>query len=632
MMLRSNVPSRTELGARYRGNGQCYFQVWAPLAEKVEVHISGSSSSDIWIPMKPRNCGYHEIMAEKVFPGSIYRYRLDGKKELADPASQFQPQGVHGPSQIVDPSFAWGDGAWSGLPLQSYILYEIHVGTFTREGTFDAIIPRLNALVELGVTAIELMPVAQFPGNRNWGYDGVFPFAVQDSYGGPFELKRLVKACHHHGLAVVLDVVYNHLGPEGNYFAHFGSYFSDRYRTPWGHAINFDGPESDEVRQFFIQNALYWVSEFHFDALRLDAVHAIFDQTAVPFLQELADAVHECGDKLNRRIHVISESSLNDTRLLKPKALGGYGFDAQWNDDFHHSLHTLLTSEREGYYQDFGKLQDLAKSYAEGYVYSGQYSAYRRRRHGHSSQDVASHRFVVCAQNHDQIGNRRRGERLSQLVAFASLKLAAGVVLLSPFVPLLFMGEEYGETSPFLYFTSHADSDLIEAVRNGRKREFSSFGWQGEIPDPQAETTFESSKLNRPGEGSDSHHTLYEFYRELIRLRTLLPCLSIPTKENLQVIGFEEEKALFVSRRSGEEEAVVVFNFGDAPVLLDLPLRSGDWQKRMDSAEERWGGTKATISETVHSDGKAQLALEPRAFVLFSCIDHPPTVKDHDTL
>ncbi len=455
-MARPNAPVRPGLGARYRGNGQCNFQVWAPLVKNVEIHISTPTSSDLYISLEAKGTGYYEIMVEKISLGSLYWYRLDGKRELADPASHFQPQGVHGPSQVVDPDFAWDDTMWSGPPLQSYIIYEIHVGTFTREGTFGAVIPHLKSLVDLGVTAVELMPVAQFPGNRNWGYDGVFPFAVQDSYGGPLELKRLVKACHQHGLAVILDVVYNHLGPEGNYFAHFGPYFTERYRTPWGNAINFDGLDSDEVREFFIQNALYWITDFHFDALRLDAVHAIFDQTAVPFLQELGDAVHECGAKLNRRVHVIGESSLNDTRLVKPKAQGGYGLDAQWNDDFHHSLHTLLTSERAGYYQDFGELRDLAKTFKEGYVYSGQYSAYRRRRHGHSSRDIASYRFVVCAQNHDQVGNRLRGERLSQLVSFASLKLAAGVVLLSPFAPLLFMGEEYGDTAPFLYLNCYS--------------------------------------------------------------------------------------------------------------------------------------------------------------------------------
>ena len=316
------------------------------------------------------------------------------------------------------------------------MLYELHVGTFTAQGTFDAIVPHLDELKDLGITSIELMPVAQFPGDRNWGYDGVYPFAVQNSYGGPEGLKRLVNACHQRGLAVTLDLVYNHLGPEGNYLQDFGPYFTDRYRTPWGSAINFDGPESDEVRRFFIENALYWVTEFRVDALRLDAVHGIFDFSALHFLQELAAAVHEQAEQLNRRIYVIAESDLNDVRIVRSPELGGYGLDAQWNDDFHHALHTLLTGERTGYYEDFGRIQDLAKAFAEGFVYSGAYSPARRRRHGNSSKDLAAPRFVVFAQNHDQVGNRHR---LSALVSFEWLKLAAAVVLLSPFIPLLFI-------------------------------------------------------------------------------------------------------------------------------------------------------------------------------------------------
>jgi maltooligosyltrehalose trehalohydrolase len=363
------------------------------------------------------------------------------------------------------------------------------VGTFTPEGTFEAIIPHLDELRELGITAVELMPVAQFPGTRNWGYDGVYPFAVQNSYGGPEGLKRLVNACHGRGIAVVLDVVYNHLGPEGNYLWDFGPYFTDRYKTPWGSAINFDGPHSDPVRRLFIENALYWVTEFRMDGLRIDAVHGILDFSAYPFLEELASAVHEKAERLNRRVYVIAESDLNDTRVIRSRELGGYGLDAQWNDDFHHALHTLLTEDQTGYYQDFGRLGDLVKAFREGFVCSGQYSSYRRRRHGNSSRDIPAGCFVVFAQNHDQVGNRMRGERLSQLVCRERMKLAAGVVFLSPFIPLLFMGEEYGETAPFPYFISHSDADLVEAVRRGRREEFAAFGWSQEPPDPQIPMT-----------------------------------------------------------------------------------------------------------------------------------------------
>jgi len=338
---------------------------------------------------------------------------------------------------VVDPDFRWDDHLWEGIPLQAYVLYEIHVGTFTPEGTFDAVITHLDELKELGITAIELMPNAQFSGARNWGYDGVFPFAVQSSYGGPWGLKRLVNACHQKEVAVVLDVVYNHLGPEGNYLGDFGPYFTDRYRTPWGHAINFDGPHSDEVRRFFIENALYWITEFHIDALRIDAVHAILDFSAEHFLRELASAVNKRARSLNRRVYIIAESALNDTEVIRSRKLGGHGLDAQWNDDFHHALHTLLTKEEKGYYKDFGRFKHLVKAFSDGFVYSGEYSPYRGRRHGNSSRHIPADRFVVFAQNHDQVGNRMRGERLSSLVSFEGLKLAAGTVILSPYIPLL---------------------------------------------------------------------------------------------------------------------------------------------------------------------------------------------------
>jgi maltooligosyltrehalose trehalohydrolase len=363
------------------------------------------------------------------------------------------------------------------------------------------------------------MPVAQFSGARNWGYDGVFPFAVQNSYGGPLGLKRFVNACHEHGLAVVLDVVYNHIGPEGNHLAQFGPYFTDRYRTPWGQAINLDDALSDEVRHFFVSNAVEWIRDYHVDALRLDAVHAIFDNSALNFLEELGDAVHEQATALNRRIYVIAESALNDVRLIRPHELGGYGLDAQWNDDFHHALHTLLTKERAGCYVDFGNFQHIAHAFSEGFVYSGRYSVSRGRRHGNSSRVIPPAKFVVYAQNHDQIGNRMVGDRLGQICGLDAYKLAAAVVLLSPFLPLLFMGDEYGETAPFQYFVSHSDPGLIDAVRRGRKEEFAAFNWIGEPPDPQDEQTFNRSKLNHCLKKEGHHKILVEFHKELIHLR-----------------------------------------------------------------------------------------------------------------
>jgi maltooligosyltrehalose trehalohydrolase len=550
-------------------------------------------------------------------------YQLDGV-ELPDPASRFQPEGVHGPSEIVCEDFAWDDAGWFGPPLSSYIFYELHVGTYSQTGNFDAIVPRLTDLKSLGVTAIELMPVAQFSGSRNWGYDGVFPFAVQNSYGGPASLKALVTACHREGIAVTLDVVYNHLGPEGNYLSAFGPYFTDRYRTPWGPAINFDGPDSDEVRRFFVENALYWVTDFHIDALRVDAIHAIVDHSAQPFLQELTGAVHQRANELNRRIYVIAESDLNDVRVIQPCESGGYGFDAQWNDNFHHALHTLLTGECAGYYQDFGQLRHLAKALAEGFVYSGEHSSSRRRRHGNSSRAIPAQRLVVCSQNHDQIGNRMLGDRLSSLIGFEALKLAAGVVLLSPYLPLLFMGEEYGEPAPFLYFTSHSDAALAEAVRRGRREEFSLFTWQGEVPDPQDEATFIRSKVNYGLRELATHLILREFYRELIRLRRINPALANLSKECTEVFSFDSKRTLFVRRWCGENEVFSTFTFAESVISVDAPVPPGCWQRLVDSSEEQWKGVGSRLAPRLQSNGEVGLQLNQKSFVLYEKLPDPP--------
>jgi maltooligosyltrehalose trehalohydrolase len=609
--------NESRLGATYLGSGRCGFLVHAPLAKSVEVRIVHPRERVATLAKEDR--GYHSGIVEGVEPGALYVYRLDGRKERPDPASRFQPQGVHGPSQVVDPGAhrPKAVAGWAGLPLESYVFYELHVGTFTKEGTFDAVVARLGGLRDLGINAIELMPVAQFPGNRNWGYDGVYPFAVQNSYGGPEGLKRLVDASHRQDLAVVLDVVYNHLGPEGNYLGDFGPYFTDRYRTPWGSAVNFDGPGSDEVRRFFLENALYWLSDFRVDALRIDAIHGILDFSAYPFLAELADAVRTLAARENRSIHLIPESDLNDVRAISPKHEGGYGLDAQWNDDFHHALHVLLTGEKEGYYRDFGGLGDLAKAHSDGFVYSGQYSAYRNRRHGSSSLHVPASRLVVFSQNHDQVGNRLGGERLGRLASLESLKLAAGVVLLSPFLPLLFMGEEYGETAPFLYFVSHGDKELIDAVRKGRKEEFAAFRWEGEPPDPQDEGVFLRSRLD-PGlaEGGE-HRALRDFYRELIRIRKGHPALSRPSKEEMEVSAYGGKKVLLVRRWNGAAQSAAAYHFGDAPVTVEVALPAGSWKTLLDSSDARWGGSGAA-AEGVASRGKASLSLNPRAVVLLS--------------
>jgi maltooligosyltrehalose trehalohydrolase len=592
--------------------------VWAPEAQKVEVRIVAPPEQIM--PLQKDDRGYHHGIIDGIEPGHLYIYRFDDGTQCPDPASRFQPQGVHGPSQVVDSHFAWEDRHWFGLRLEDYIIYELHVGTFTSEGTFDAIIPYLDGLKDVGITAIELMPVAQFPGGRNWGYDGVYPFAVQDSYGGPEGLRRLVNACHQRGLAVVLDVVYNHLGPEGNYLGDFGPYFTERYRTPWGAAINFDGPYSDGVQRFFIENALYWITEFHIDALRLDALHAILDMSAHPFLEQLATAVREQAERIGRRVYLIAESDLNDTKLIRSQELGGYGLDAQWNDDFHHALHTLLTGEQDGYYQDFGKLAHLAKAFSEGYIYSGQYSPYRKRPHGNSSKFLPARQFVVCSQNHDQVGNRMFGDRLTQLVSFDGLKLAAGVILLSPFIPLLFMGEEYGEPAPFPYFVSHSDPELVEAVRRGRQEEFAAFAWKGETPDPQNEATFLQAKLNHKLRHEGKHKVLLELYKELIRLRNTLPSLRLLSKDDMEVTGYESQKILFVRRWSRDDEVLMAFHFGDDVASLAVMASEGRWDKILDSAEQRWQGNGSAVPERLHSEGELLLTLAPKAFVLFKGI------------
>lgn len=534
--------------------------------------------------------GYFSAMVDRTGPGTRYLYQIEGANERPDPASRYQPKGVHGPSEVVSDQFDWTDAHWTGIPLNRYVIYELHVGAFTEAGTFEAVIGRLPELKELGVTAIELMPVAQFPGSRNWGYDGVCPFAVQNSYGGPIGLKRLVDASHRVGMAVVLDVVYNHLGPEGNNLDEFGPYFTEMYRTPWGRAFNFDGPDSDEVRRFFIESALRFVDEFHIDALRLDAVDAIVDLSARPFVQELADAVHTRASDLGRLVHVIGESDQNDPRLLWPRSACGHGLDAQWSDDLHHALHALMTGERSGYYEDFGRVADLAKAFRTGFVYTGEYSQYRRRRHGSSPHGLSGVRFVVGAQNHDQVGNRLLGERLSSLVSFEALKLAAGVVLLSPFVPLLFMGEEYGETAPFQYFVSHSDAELVEAVREGRRREFSAFKWVGELPDPQDEATATRSRINWDLQHREPHRTLRRLYRDLLGLRAGLAALADVDLSHIETTADDSRCTLVVRRRTAAHEALALFNFSDRPASLLLPDGTSRWRLSIHSAERQWRG------------------------------------------
>ncbi len=530
--------------------------VWAPRAGRVEVEVGGSRQA-----MSPGERGWW--WAEVPDPQVDYAFALDGGPSLPDPRSAWQPFGVHAPSRTLDhSSYCWEDGSWKAGPLSSAVVYELHVGTFTEEGTFEAATKRLDHLVDLGITHLELMPVNEFSGIRGWGYDGVDLFAPHHAYGGPEGLKRLVDACHRAGLAVIMDVVYNHLGPEGNYLGRFGPYFTNRYHTPWGAAINLDGPGSDEVRRFLCDNALMWLRDYHLDGLRIDAVHAIFDMSAVHFLEQLADEVRKLEARLGRHLVVIAESDLNDPRLVRPPEAGGYGLDAQWSDDFHHALWTVLTGEQDGYYADFGSLGQLAKSLRNAYVYEGQRSVFRERRHGRPPGGVPGERFLGYLQNHDQVGNRACGERSSEVMSRGRLEVGAALVLTAPFVPMLFQGEEWGASTPFLYFSGHEDPELGEAVRRGRREEFAGFGWDPQaVPDPQDPDTYRRAKLDWGELGRPPHADLLEWHRKLIRLRRRSPSL-VDGRRDLVQVRHDERARWLVMQRSRMTVAVNLASAG----------------------------------------------------------------------
>jgi len=581
------------------------FSVWAPRASRVRVRLTSEGEGEYELARDEN--GVFATTVNEATAGTEYGFVLDDNDTLVpDPVSRFQPHGVHGPSSVVDASaFSWSDGAWRGLAMRDLVIYELHVGTFTPEGTFAAIIPYLRGLRhELGVTAIEIMPVAQFPGARNWGYDGVELYAVQNSYGGPDGLKQLVDAAHAAGLAVILDVVYNHVGPEGNYLPLYGPYFTEKYKTPWGPALNYDDADSDEVRRYVVDNALYWVTEYHVDGLRLDAVHGIFDFSAQHLLQEIVEAVHAQAEQLGRHVVVIGESDLNDPKLIRPIEQYGYGLDGQWSDDFHHAVHALLTEETLGYYADFGTVDHLAASLREPFVYAGSFSQHRRRRHGGKSDGLPREKFVVAIQNHDQIGNRATGDRLSTVLAPDQLRLAAALLLLSPYVPLIFMGQEYGETNPFLYFVSHGDPDLVEAVRAGRRKEFESFGWGDDVPDPQSEDTFERSRLDRVRASRPEHAAVYRLYRDLLALREEEPML----RPDGAVVAITETDGCITMlwrgagrgiRDAGSGDLLAVFNCTGVPREVALPDGSdGRWTLRLTTDAAGYGG-EGRIAEEI---------------------------------
>jgi maltooligosyltrehalose trehalohydrolase len=566
--------------------------------------------------MQKQERGYWACITSALQPGDLYSFYLQDGKKYPDPASLSQPQGVHGPSQVLNlRKYQWNDSRWINPSLEEYILYELHTGAFTASGTFEGIEERLDYLKKLGITAIEIMPVAQFPGDRNWGYDGVFPFAVQHSYGGAEGLQQLVDACHQKEIAVVLDVVYNHLGPEGNILSRFGSYFTNKYKTPWGDAVNFDDAGCDEVRHYFIENALMWFRDFHIDALRLDAVHAIKDFSPVHFLKELRWAVDELIRQTGKIHYLIVECDLNDNRFIHSTDRDGYGMDAQWMDEFHHALRVAAGHNRTGYYADFDGLIHLAKSYKDGYVYDGIYSSHRQKTFGTKANNIPGKQFVVFSQNHDHVGNRMLGERTSTLLSFEKQKLVAGAVLISPYLPLLFMGEEYGEQNPFLYFVSHTEEELVQAVRNGRQLEFAAFHHEGEAPDPQSEETFNKSKLQWHTVDEEPHYTLFRYYQQLITLRKRLPSWRHPDREHLRVELLEEKQVILIERWHFDHRLFCAMNFSKVKRLINISSTSDSWIKVIDSADTEWAGPGGA-SQKLKSN--SLLSLSAESFLVYT--------------
>lgn len=586
--------------------------VWAPNTDTVTLIIDAEPTP---ISMHEAEYGYWKINTAQLKEGDRYKFQLDDGQSYPDPASISQPEGVHKSSEAIDlNTFLWTDSNWNNQPLSSYIFYELHVGTFSPEGTFKGIEEKLAYLKELGITAIEIMPVAQFPGERNWGYDGVFPFAVQHSYGGAEGLQSLVNACHLAGLAVVLDVVYNHLGPEGNYLEKYGPYFTNKYATPWGTAINFDDAWSDGVRHYFIKNVLMWFRDFHIDALRLDAVHAIKDFSPKHILQEIKERVDELMSMTGKTHYLIAELDLNDNRYINKIEEHGYGMDAQWVDEFHHALRVTATNEHTGYYQDFNGIQHLAKSYTDAYVYDGMYSPHRKKTFGVKATENTGEQFVVFSQNHDQVGNRMLGERTSQLLSIEMQKLMAGAVLVSPYLPFFFMGEEYGEANPFLYFVNHSDADLARAVTEGRKREFAEFHRAEDAPDPNAESTFLQSKLQWNTIHQLPQKQIFDYYKAFISLRKSEPVLQVLNRNHVNVSVQEDQQLLVLERSEGDATILCLLNFSNKIQSYSVVTGNKEWHKILDSAATQWNGP-GELAPTIIKKGT--IVLQAESIVLY---------------
>lgn len=569
-----------KMGANITEGGGVSFRVFAYNRKRVSLVVKREGREEV-IPMSREEEHIYSRVLEGAGPGLLYKFRLDDEGDFPDPYSHFQPEGVHGFSQVIDHrTYRWQDDHWTGKNLEDLIIMEIHVGTFSQEGTFRGVVDRLDYLEELGVNAIELMPVVQTPGRWNWGYDGANLFSVNHNYGSPEDLKYLVDSCHRKQIAVILDVVYNHFGPEGNYLPVYGPYLTDKHRTPWGPAVNYDDRYSEYTRRMVLDNIRYWLDLYHIDGLRLDAVHAIKDGSPIHILQEIALTTRNLALEQNRRKFVIAESDENNSRLINPLDRGGYGMDAQWMDDFHHCIHTILTGEHQGYYMDYGRPEDLEKVF-KNYLYTGQYSRYWGRERGTDGSRNPGRQFVVAIQNHDQVGNRAYGDRLATLVDFPFLKAAAGLMLFSAYVPLIFMGEEYGERNPFLFFTDYQDPELRKGVARGRKEEFRKFGWK-DVPDPQDPATFYRSRLTPRKLWKEENRQLFRFYRDLIRLRLSHPVLKELDKHNLEVRVNGANLLVEVTRWKGRLKLTGLFNLGDQVIPLDgypgKQIFNSDWR------------------------------------------------------
>ena len=582
--------------------GGTEFTLWAPLAERVELEVDGGAGPARCALARAEqhdgpHAGWWSVTVPGTGHGTRYRYVLDSATAVADPASAWQPDGIAGPSAVVDPAgfgadHAWTDTGWRGVELRDAVIYEVHVGTFTRGGTFDAAIAELDRLATLGITVVEVMPVAAFPGMRNWGYDGVFPYAVQDSYGGPAALARFVDAAHARGIAVLLDVVYNHVGPEGSVHRDVGPYFTDAYRNPWGDAVNVSEAGSDAVRAYFVQNAARWIRDFHLDGLRLDAVHSLTDPTANPFWAQIAGAVHAAGAATRRRTIVVGESDLHDPRTLHDRDRGGWGFDAVWMDDVRHTVGVATLGERHDHLVDYeGTAAELADTVAHRWRFRGQWSPARRRSHGAPVDDVSPRRFVVCFENHDQVGNRPAGDRV--LRHTAARRLASTATILLPSTPLLFMGEEHADPAPFPFFVDHEDPELLDAVRRGRRAEFAGADWSGEVPDPADPTTFERAVIDPSLARTEPHRSVLAMYTELLRLRREVgPVTADATQEVLA-----DGDVVVVDRRAGDERAVLCLNLGATPTTTGVVDLTG-LSLAFDASDARWGGDGPTARLT----------------------------------